>query len=112
MQYFFKCFTYPPPKLRLFPLKYFCQSSLSDGQKLAKNLAISIGKKSKSINDVLGPLNQKVKYPSKEIKELHGKEIDVEIAKDCTSNMYSNISHQENASVPADVKHRLIHLYC
>ena len=53
-----------------------------------------------------------MKYLSKEIKELKGKEIDMEMAKDRASDLYSNISHQGNASVPADVKQEAIDLYC
>eukprot|EP00794_Sanderia_malayensis_P001882 gene1882-2128_t len=81
-----------------------------NGQKLAKTLAISIGKKNKSISDILVPFNRTVSYLSKEIKELRGQAIDIEKAKDSSSDIYGNTLF-EDTCVPAEVKQESIDLF-
>eukprot|EP00794_Sanderia_malayensis_P000873 gene873-168_t len=82
----------------------------ANGQKLAKTLAISIGKKNKSISDILVPFNRTVSYLSKEIKELRGQAIDIEKAKDSSSDIYGNTLF-EDTCVPAEVKQESIDLF-
>lgn len=88
-------------------------SFFSDGQKLAKTLSTSIGKKTKGINDLVIPFNRKIKYLEKEIPALRKKDIDILKAKDHSSELYGSLIEEEyGGSAPQCIKHAAIDLYC
>ena len=88
-------------------------SFFSDGQRLAKTLSTSIGKKTKGINDLVIPFNRKIKYLEKEIPALRKKEIDIIKAKDHSSALYGSLIEEDyGESVPQCIKHSAIDLYC
>ena len=62
------------------------------------------------MENILTPFNRTVKYLAKEIKELRGKEIDVNEAKDHNSKIYANCAN-EHTNIAEEIKQEAIDLY-
>lgn len=75
-------------------------------------MSIGIGKKNKAITTILLPFNRKVRYLSKDIKELRDQEIDIDNAKNYSSDLYSKLSHHQMGHIPVEVKQEAIDMYC